>query len=283
MTLPLTPADCDLSSYKFMPVDIIRLFGSRFHAIANDSEWRAGVTLWLKSFHQVPAASLPDDDIELCRLAELGRDAKAWKKIREKALHGWIKCDDGRLYHPVVAEKAIEAWEGKRQKASNRSADAERLRAWRERQRNAREIRFTETPETSDETPPETSVKLVRKGKGKGNGKREGKGEGSTPPTPPEGDGRFNRFWAAYPRKVARAEAQKAFAKAIPNTTIDAILAAIERTQWAPDPRYQPHPATWLNGQRWLDQTDTFDPVLRAVGLEPEDFDDPQLPMGLLQ
>lgn len=112
-TAPLVPADCDLRDFQFMPVDIVRLFGSRFHAISSDAEWRAGVTLWLKSFHQVPAASLPDDDIELCRLAELGRDVKAWRKLRANALHGWVLCSDGRLYHPVVAEKASEAWRSK--------------------------------------------------------------------------------------------------------------------------------------------------------------------------
>jgi hypothetical protein len=109
--LPLTPPDCDLRDFSFMPVDIVRLFGSRFHAVANDAEWRAGVTLWLKSFHQVPAGSLPSDETELCRLAELGRDLKAWRKVKTVALHGWVLCADGRLYHPVVCEKAGEAFE----------------------------------------------------------------------------------------------------------------------------------------------------------------------------
>lgn len=107
---PLVPADCDLRDFPFMPVDITRLFGSGFHASSNDSEWRAGVTLWMKSYHQVPAASLPDDDAALTMLADLGRDQKTWKKLKPKALHGWIKCNDGRLYHKVVAEKALEAW-----------------------------------------------------------------------------------------------------------------------------------------------------------------------------
>lgn len=107
---PPIPPDVDLRKFPFMPLDVTRLFNSRFHAVANDAEWRAGVTLWLKSWQQIPAASLPDDDIELCRLAELGRDHRTWQKIRAKALHGWIKCADGRLYHPTVAEKAIEAW-----------------------------------------------------------------------------------------------------------------------------------------------------------------------------
>ena len=127
MTEPLTPADCDLRDFAFMPMDIVRLFGSRFHAIASDSEWRAGVTLWLKSFHQVPSGSLPDDDIELCRLAELGRDIKAWRKLRENALHGWIKCSDGRFYHPVVSEKANEAWAKKQaQRERSRRGNAAR-------------------------------------------------------------------------------------------------------------------------------------------------------------
>src|SRR5690606_6486157 len=80
--------------------------------IASDAEWRAGLILWLKSYHQVPAASLPDDDVALARLAEFGRDVRGWKKVRDVALRGWVLCDDGRLYHPVVAEKALVAWIG---------------------------------------------------------------------------------------------------------------------------------------------------------------------------
>lgn len=93
-----------------MPLDIARLFGSEFHAHATDSEWRAGVTLWLKSFHQKPAGSLPDSDIALARLAELGRDLRTWKRLRQRAMRGWVLCSDGRFYHRVVAEKVNEAW-----------------------------------------------------------------------------------------------------------------------------------------------------------------------------
>ncbi len=107
---PMTPADCDLRDFQFMPLDIARLFGSEFHARASDGEWRAGLTLWLKSYHQVPAGSLPDDDVALARLAEYGRDLKSWRAVKDGALHGWVKCSDGRLYHPVVAEKALEGW-----------------------------------------------------------------------------------------------------------------------------------------------------------------------------
>jgi hypothetical protein len=111
---PLTPSSGDLRNFPFTPIFRARLFGSSFHAHSSDSEWRAGVTLWLKSWDQVPAGSLPDDDIDLCRLAELGRDSKTWSEVKPGAMRGWIKCSDGRWYHPVVAEGVNEALERKK-------------------------------------------------------------------------------------------------------------------------------------------------------------------------
>lgn len=113
---PLVPADVDLRDFQYTPIFRARLFGSSFHARTTDAEWRAGVTLWLKSWDQVPAGTLPDDEIDLCRLAEFGRDIKGWRKVRAGALHGWRKCSDGRLHHEVVAEGVLEA-HGKRKKA----------------------------------------------------------------------------------------------------------------------------------------------------------------------
>lgn len=113
MSAPPVPAEVDLAEFRYFPLIIDRLFGSAFHARASDTEWRAGVTLWLKAYRQHPAGSLPDDDIELCRLAELGRDLKTWRKIKPMALHGWFLADDGRLYHKTVAEVVTEAWERK--------------------------------------------------------------------------------------------------------------------------------------------------------------------------
>jgi hypothetical protein len=36
-----------------------------------------------------------------------------WRKVKAGALRGFVKCSDGRLYHPLVAQKALTAWEGK--------------------------------------------------------------------------------------------------------------------------------------------------------------------------
>jgi hypothetical protein len=89
-----------------------------------------------------------------------------------------------------------------------------------------------------------------------------------------DADPDFAAFWAAYPRKDSKGHARRAWAKAVKIASVSEILAGLDRYRFDENPRYRPLPATWLNGERWLqaDEADTFDPVLRAVGLKPEDF-----------
>lgn len=132
---PLVPEDVDLRGYEFMPLYGHHLFGSDFNAGVSDAAWRAALTLWWKAWNQVPAASLPDDDVALCRLADLGRDVKEWKKLRADALHGFVKCSDGRLYHRKLSMWALEAWD-RRVKERERKA---KWRASRERDKDVPE------------------------------------------------------------------------------------------------------------------------------------------------
>ena len=175
---PLVPADADLKDFAFTPIYRARLFGSAFHAKASDAEWRAGVTLWLKSQDQKPAGSLPADDVELCRLAELGRDMKTWKKIKAMALHGWFECSDGRLYNQVVAEIVNEQWEGRR-------AHIERREKWREKKAKQRgdkpdmsEGTALVRPVGHDGMSPGTSGNVPRENALKGQGQGQGQGQG---------------------------------------------------------------------------------------------------------
>ena len=113
--LPEPPiyAFVDLRSFKYMEVDVATLRDSRASAVLSGDEFMAWWLLICASWHQVPAASLPDDDFELAKLAGLGRDVAAWRTIRTNALYGWKQCSDGRYYHPVTAAKANEAWKSK--------------------------------------------------------------------------------------------------------------------------------------------------------------------------
>lgn len=103
---PLVPANCNLGDFPFMPLDVRRLLSSETWILGTGEERAAAMCLWLESWHQVPAASLPDNDRMLSHLAKCSK----WGKVREHALRGWVRCSDGRLYHAVVAEKALEAW-----------------------------------------------------------------------------------------------------------------------------------------------------------------------------
>lgn len=110
---PLTPADCDLRDFSYMPLEVARLRDSALVSSVTPECCFAAVLIWCASWHQIPAASVPDDDKWLADKAgymSLGRINTKWKKVREGALHGFIKCSDGRLYHATVAEKALEAW-----------------------------------------------------------------------------------------------------------------------------------------------------------------------------
>lgn len=72
----------------------------------------------------------------------------------------------------------------------------------------------------------------------------------------------FDSFYAAYPRHTGKAAALKAWNKLEPNQALQhQMLEALKKQkrlpQWADDNgRFIPHPATWLNGHRWEDETE---------------------------
>lgn len=293
---PMTPPDCDLRGMPYMPLDIVRLFDSDFYALSNGDQFKAGLSLWGKAFLQIPAGSLPENDKLLAHLSGAGSH---WLKVKEMALHGWVLCNDGRYYHKTVAEKAIEAWQSR----LDRRARTEAARAARRAGNNGSEppptkaatehpVNNTTTPATMPVTDNvaisvtdnvtclATASKGTERNRREGNGTEERKKErpfaSLTPSACAEVAREFEAFWEAYPRKVGKGQARRAFVKALPKTTLEAILGSIQRTRWSADPQFQPHPATWLSGERWLDEADTFDPVLRAVGLSPSDFDKPE-------
>jgi hypothetical protein len=124
---PLVPSHVDLRQLPWMRLDTVRLLDSDLFALSSGDEFKAAVALWCKSWAQRPAASLPTDDRILRKLA--GVDTMpAWMKLKAIALRGWVLCGDGRLYHPVVAEQALVAWEESQQYRTNKEAAAERKR-----------------------------------------------------------------------------------------------------------------------------------------------------------
>lgn len=151
MAAPLVPPEVDLRGYDWFPLFRRRLFASRFHRLASPAEWRAGVILWIKSWDEVPAGSLPNDDRELASLAEVPRDLREWKKIWKWAMHGWELADDGRLYHPTVAEMTLEAWG--RKEANRQRTEAARKSRWPNSDGNSDGSATTSVAETTRPGP----------------------------------------------------------------------------------------------------------------------------------
>jgi hypothetical protein len=70
----------------------------------------------------------------------------------------------------------------------------------------------------------------------------------------------FDRFWACYPRKVAKVAARKAWVKQQGSSLVELIVRGVglakDQPNWLESDRYVPHPATWLNGRRWEDEAE---------------------------
>ena len=130
-------------------------------------------------------------------------------------------------------------WE-KRQYKSDTSTD--RVKRFRERSRNVTETVSETAPDTDTETDTETdkNQKKIPKKRDRSAGSAE-----------------FENFWLVYPRKINRAVALKAFEKATRKTEADLIISAVRGYKFADDEQFIPHPATWLNQERWIDGTPT--------------------------
>ena len=121
----------------------------------------------------------------------------------------------------------------------------------------------TRAPRVADASPRVEDAQGGREGKGSIN-PLPLLGVGATdPPADPkvhEFPPGFDRFWQAYPRKTAKPQAAKAFARLRPDEPLlSRMLAALalqrQSAQWQRDEgQFIPHPSTWLNGRRWEDE-----------------------------
>ena len=90
--------------------------------------------------------------------------------------------------------------------------------------------------------------------------KKNNTSKNNTPIVPKGDDGLFDEFWAAYPKRVAKQPARRAFDRLKPDRALldkmlDALRWQTQSEQWTKDgARYVPNPATWLNARRWEDE-----------------------------
>ena len=272
---PLTPEDCDLREFPYMPLVIQQLKASKQWLICKRRPDLAFylLNLWTAAWHEVPAASIEDDADVLADKAMCPPDR--WDELKGDVMRGWTLCADGRWYHPIVAEQALKTFEIKRKKESEKEADRLRKEAKKKQQSGGKPKTPEEIPASSAEIPAERDAIPAEGGQiptenalkgleGKGREEKE-----LYPETPParssrEGISEFQRFWEAYPTSPAmsRDRAEEAWQNIrTPRPDIETILACVAgyrdhleaeaKTRKPSDPPRVMHAANWLAERRW--------------------------------
>jgi hypothetical protein len=170
------------------------------------------------------------------------------------ALHGFVLCADGRLYHPILARLALRVGKG------NYSSDlqAERARRGWDRRR---------APDAGGMPPPmppalphgnATKPNLTEQEREKSNnlnGAVSASAEEMPDATPSAGG--FAEFWAEFPLHTGRRAALLAYAQACTRAPHAVILEGARRyarSREGQDAQYTASPAKWLEGDRWSDE-----------------------------
>ena len=100
----------------------------------------------------------------------------------------------------------------------------------------------------------------------------------------------FEEWYEHYPRKVNKPAAAKAYLSAAEKTDQATLIAGIQSID-ASEPKYIPHPSTWLNGERWNDAPtpkkrtifDVYDDAKRQRNIQPTGQHPARLDDGHLQ
>lgn len=249
---PPTPAGIDLRSFPDMPLDVAALRNSGMQTAVTPAEGWYAVNLWAASWHQIPAGSLPADDVALAHLAGLGRDQRTWKRMRAGALRGWRKCSDNRLYHDFIALRVSKAWEQKR----SRQRGAEATNALKNQEADKR------SAQRSAPRPAPRPASAYAVGTEQNRTKKDtpiSPNDGSPSPLQPEA---FARFRIAYPKRDGGhplRPAVKAWNARIRQGVSPETIIAAAPTACKPEKvgtEFCPHQATWLNDpSRWQNTT----------------------------
>jgi hypothetical protein len=175
------------------------------------------------------------------------------------SLHNWGKYV-GTLFDKRTKDAAYQA--KRREEIAKTSARQKEDAA------TASDMRRPLRPDQTrpDQTRPDQTSKVPAESSDSGSAAGAPDGVDDSPKDPvqkAEGiqDKRFGEFWAAYPKKVGKIDARRAFDKIKGMAELfPLIMAAVERNktgnpQWRKDNgQFIPQPATWLNRGGWDDE-----------------------------
>lgn len=184
--------------------------------------------------------AIPNDEEALAKACG---DPRAWRRVREKVLRKFYRCEEGLRNETLdgVLEKSRRQSD-KQHRYRNRYSnddgnDLDTNQGTKDGNDHINDHRPLIDPD------PDLSTKTTGVPR---SGQRT----------------RFDRFWAAYPRKIAKDAAWREWQRLSPSEarTAEMILAITRQCQtpqWQRDNgQYIPHPRTWLHQGRWQDEPD---------------------------
>lgn len=230
-------------------------------------------------------------------LAEVSADAERlfWRLV--------VKADDFGLYYGnprILAsmcfpldppkEQKIRAWLNELVRADmvgTYTSDEDgkqylKLMSWdKHQQQRAKKSKFPEPVSFDNACNQRKGNQVKSKVTVNENGNENGKRETGTRPTGAAGTPPgFERFWSAYPRRVGKQDALKAWRQLNPDEKlVDLIVAGVERWktcgQWTKDGgAFICYPATFIRGRRWEEDDRPDVPPQTPKGPAPKDYGD---------
>lgn len=191
--------------------------------------------------HYWRIGGLPDDDARLASITRLG---KRWLKV-SKTVRDFFHAENGMLKHKRIDLELAKALKMRDIRVAGGIA--------RSQQRYSKPLAECQQEASQSQSQSQLQSQQLERCITK-------------PPISPtrsrslsvivEPDG-FEDFWAAYPRKIGKGAARKAWSLAVTKAPCDVIVKACEGYAWTGSEKYTPHPATWLNGERWTDERPT--------------------------
>ena len=208
---------------------------------------------------------LPDNDKALANMAKC--DRKLWMSEIGPVMREFFEARDGKLHHKRIDAELKDAAElsAKKQAAANARWGAKRAQV--ESESDAGGSPPADAHEDAGASPHALAAASAS------DDPKPIQGicpyAGALPsPSPsqvevnrslrslPQIDQAFDEFWAAYPRKKGKEDARKRFAAVLKRFSQAEIMLGLSRQVWNADPNFIPHPATWLNQGRWMDEPD---------------------------
>ncbi len=116
---PPVPPDLDLRSYPWFSLPVAEVTKGRWWLTATPSARGVMLTLLCEAWHQIPAASLPNDRRSWTKL---GQVPSKTGRLMAEIMSEWVLCSDGRLYHPMLAKIAAITLETSNSKAHRTQA-----------------------------------------------------------------------------------------------------------------------------------------------------------------